>query len=72
MVPIERTCTAARQAQGFRSQAHLDAFLRYYDHVEGCAACQRPGEGVLLDDGWQPTRRECDTARELFRLSLAR
>jgi hypothetical protein len=59
-----RTFTAARQAQGFRSQAHLDAFYVAYDHVKGCSECGQPA-GVWLDDGWQPAETRCAEARRL-------
>jgi hypothetical protein len=65
-----RVFTASRAEQGFRSQAHLDAFFRYHDHVQDCAECSQPGEPALIDDGMQATCRDCPTAVELFRASF--
>ena len=56
----------ARKAQGFKSQEHLDAWSAYYRHTESCAECRKPGPGVYLDDGFQPTQNRCAVARELF------
>ena len=55
-----------RAAQGFKSQAHLDAFYAYHDHTSACAECQKPGPPVELSDGLQPTRQVCQRGRELF------
>lgn len=60
-----RAFDTARQAQGFRSQAHLDAFFAYFDHTTGCKACAARDGFVLLDDGPQPTSGRCDEARQL-------
>jgi hypothetical protein len=60
-----RDFNQARQQQGFRSQAHLDAFYRHYDHTCQCAECQQPGPSVAIDDGFQPTQNRCDVARTL-------
>ncbi len=64
----ERLFTSARRDQGFRSQAHLDAWYRYSDHVRSCEECQRPGEPMWLegDASWQPTHRSCAEADRLF------
>lgn len=62
-----RTFNQQRKEQGFRSQAHLDAFYTYFDHTEACVECQKPGKGVLLDDGYQPTCNRCGIALELDR-----
>lgn len=61
-----RDFTADRQAQGFRSQDHLDAWYRYYDHTKACAECG-PGKSVWLegDASWQPTENRCATAKAL-------
>lgn len=64
-----RQFDAARKAQGFRSQVHLDAFFAAYDHVQGCAACKARDGWVLLDDGYQPTEGRCDVARALDALT---
>jgi len=66
----ERRFTPERAAQGFRSQAELDAFYRYYDHTQTCVACQQPGPPAWVDDGWQPTRTQCPEGLRLFALSL--
>ena len=65
MTEYSRTFDSARKAQGFRSQAHLDAFFAAFDHVRGCAACKARDGYVLLDDGYQPTEGRCDEARRL-------
>lgn len=68
-----RTWDAGRRAQGFRSQAHLDAFYAHTDHVRDCAECGTPGPTAWLegDASWQPTTRECQTGQALFRASWA-
>lgn len=68
-----RVLTPGRAAQGFRSQAHLDAFYAYYDHVQagraagpaGCG-CGQPGPGYDAPDGWQPTEAICPAGRALL------
>lgn len=60
-----RIFDAARQSQGFRSQAHLDAFFAHYDHTSSCNACAARDGYVALDDGMQPTMGQCDEARQL-------
>lgn len=67
---FDRTFNTARKAQGFRDQAHLDAFYAYFDHVHECAECQKPGPPMPLDDGMQPTHQLCDEARRLDALSV--
>lgn len=62
---FDRTFTAARQAQGFRSAAHLAAFFAAFDHVRGCAACKALDGYALLDDGYQPTEGRCSEAQRL-------
>lgn len=59
-----RVFTASRKAQGFRDQAHLDAFYRYYDHTKTCANCG-PGQQVAVDDGYQGTFAPCPVGRSL-------
>jgi hypothetical protein len=54
-----------RKAQGFRSQAHLDAFYAYYDHTKACAACQTRGKPVYIFDCWHETQNRCDEAKRL-------
>lgn len=63
----ERQLTAARKAQGFVSQDHLDAFYRAYDHVQECGECGQPGPAAWLegDASWQPTETRCAVARRL-------
>jgi hypothetical protein len=63
-----REFTTQRRAQGFRSQAHLDAWYRAYGHTQACPAgiCGTPGLAVPLDDGMQPTVRQCEEAVRLF------
>ena len=65
---LGRVYDQARRDQGFKSQAHLDAFFAHYDHTRSCSDCG-PGPAVPLDDGMQPTRRECDAALALFMVS---
>ena len=65
MSTYNRIFDAAREAQGFRSQAHLDAFFAYCDHTEGCPACKALDGHVLLDDGYQPTAGRCAVALAL-------
>ena len=60
-----REWNAARKAQGFQSQDHLDAFYAHFDHQQSCAECQRPAASVWVDDGWQPTRNVCATGLRL-------
>lgn len=62
---INRLFTPARKAQGFHSQAHLDAFLAAYDHRSSCADCKARDGFVLLDDGYQSTTGSCPVARQL-------
>lgn len=63
---FDRSFNAARADQGFRDQAHLDAFYAYFDHTKSCEACQKPGRPMPLDDGLQPSRQDCPTAQTLF------
>lgn len=67
----DRVFTPARQAQGFRSQAHLDAHFAHSDHVRACGECRQPGPAAWLegDASWQPTMRECAEGQRLFRES---
>jgi hypothetical protein len=69
-MPFTRTFDEDRSAQGFVSQAHLDAFFAYRDHTTTCTACQTPGAPMILDDGMQSTRQECPAGTGLFRASL--
>lgn len=61
----ERMLTAARRAQGFKSQDHLDAFYRARDHYVACRVCGTPGPAVPVDDGMQPTELICPQGRAL-------
>jgi hypothetical protein len=65
MTNIDRTFDTARKAQGFSSQAHLDAFFALFDHTAGCKACASRDGYIHLDDGMQPTSGRCDEARRL-------
>jgi len=69
----ERMFTQARQKQGFRSQAHLDAFFRSYDHERSCAECGKPGPAVWLEGSasWQPTMAQCQTGKDLDQAHFA-
>jgi len=60
-----RTLTPARQAQGFKSQAHLDAFYASCDHSKQCPVCSRVGGYMPIDDGMQPYMDSCETGRKL-------
>jgi len=62
----------ARKAQGFRSQAHLDAFYRASDHQRECTGCG-PGPAMWLEGSasWQPAMRLCATGRQLEQESFA-
>lgn len=64
-----RVFDAGRKAQGFKSQAHLDAFYRAYDHSSSCAACKALDGYALLDDGYQPTSGRCPEGRRLDELA---
>ena len=69
--PDERTLTPGRIRQGFKSQAHLDAFYAGYDHGKTCPACNLPGEPVEVDDGMQPTMARCAEGRRLDAVSFS-
>ena len=73
MVMGERVFTAARQAQGFRSQAHLDAFYVAYDHVKACGECGLPAPAMWLagSASWQPAETRCAGARRLDAITQA-
>ena len=60
-----------RAAQGFRSQAHLDAFLAYHDHTQACGECGQPGAATWLEGSasWQPTATVCPEGIRLQRIS---
>lgn len=60
-----RVYNEARQAQGFKSQVHLDAFFAYYDHAKTCPNCQGM-TGVALDDGFQPVQILCGDGERLY------
>ena len=64
-----RIFNQARKDQGFKSQTHLDAFYAHYDHTKACPECQKPGPGVWLDDGFQPTMNECEEGKRLSAIS---
>ena len=67
MEKSSRLLNQSRIAQGFKSQAQLDAFFAHYDHTKNCAECQKPGKGVWLDDGFQPTMNSCAVADQLYK-----
>lgn len=62
-----RVWDAGRKAQGFRSQAHLDAFYAAFDHVAACGECGKPGPAMWLEGSasWQPTETRCAEWRRL-------
>lgn len=67
-----RAFTPARKAQGFKSQAHLDAFYRYYDHTQTCPNCNKPGAPYLTTDGGEMTTlTRCAEAHRLDAASFA-
>ena len=68
---MNRTFDAARKAQGFKSQAHLDAFFAAYDHNNSCTSCRQRDGHALLDDGYQPTVGSCSTHQALERAYFA-
>lgn len=65
-----RVFNAARQAQGFRSQAHLDAFYASYDHGKSCTDCQPSMFWMDGDASWQPCTIPCPEAQRLSRASM--
>ncbi len=65
---FSRVFNESRMEQGFRDQAHVDAFYAYTDHCHACPICQLPGAPMPLDDGMQPTMQRCDEAQRLFSL----
>jgi hypothetical protein len=64
-----RAFTPARHAQGFKDQAHLDAFYAYLDHKAACGTCGQPGPGCDAPDGWQPSEQICEDGRALLNAS---
>lgn len=60
----------SRREQGFRSQAHLDAFYASLDHDETCTDCRRTTI-VTHDDDQQGIVVSCPVAHELYLASLA-
>jgi len=56
-----------RKAQGFESQAQLDAFYRERDHAATCSICGNVGGYVELSDGMQPVMGQCDIGKQLYR-----
>jgi hypothetical protein len=67
-----RVLNAARRAQGFVSQAHLDAFYRAYDHRRACAVCSRIAGVAPVFDGMQPYTEICAEGLALERASWIR
>jgi histidinol phosphatase-like enzyme len=68
-----RAFDAQRQAQGFRSQEHLDAFYVAYDHQKACSECGKPAPAMWLEGSasWQPTMTVCAEGRRLDELSFS-
>jgi hypothetical protein len=62
---MERSLTEARKAQGFKSQAQLDAFFRMYDHTSTCSVCSSTAGYTDIGDGMQPYCGRCDTGKAL-------
>ena len=60
-----RTFDEARRLQGFKSQAHLDAFYRSYDHKKSCPVCSKVGGNVAVFDGMQPYMKSCEEGQRL-------
>ena len=67
-----RILTDARKAQGFKSQDHLDAFYRSFDHQQSCTVCSTIAGYMELSDGLQPYLGQCDEGAQLFRESTAK
>ena len=61
-----RIFNTARKAQGFTSQAHLDAFFLHYDHAQSCGICASLDGWALVDDGFQPILDECPEGKRLY------
>lgn len=66
---FSRTFNQARKEQGFRSQAHLDAFFTHYDHQKGCAVCQNVGEIPDGQGGYYLVGGDCAEEKRLHILS---
>ena len=56
MSEYSRTFDAARKAQGFTSQAQLDAFFAHYDHVYACTACHALDSYAAVSGSWAEWR----------------
>ena len=67
MTGYSREYTAERKQQGFRSQAHLDAWYAAYDHGNTCPDCQGT-RYVELWDGLQPVAVRCQQWVELDKI----
>ncbi len=70
-VRFGRAFCHVRKAQGFKSQAHLDAFFAASDHTATCAACRTAGTPVWIGDGMQPTMNRCAEGRRLDAISFS-
>ena len=66
---LDRVFDDGRRVQGFKSQAHLDAFFSAYDHTSMCVVCSRVGGHMPLDDGMQPVMGRCAEGLRLERAS---
>ncbi len=71
MTEYSRHFNQGRKEQGFRSQAHLDAFFASFDHAAGCPVCSKVAGHVELSDGLQPYMGQCDDGRELYKRSMS-
>lgn len=60
-----RSFNRARAQQGFKSQEHLDAFYRAYDHTTTCPVCTTVSGSVWTGDGYQPVAARCDEGKRL-------
>lgn len=66
-----RTFDAARERQGFVSQAHLDAFYASVDHDSTCKDCADGWAWNGGDASWQTVRKPCPVAASLWAAYLA-
>lgn len=63
---MSRTFNQSRKEQGFKNQAHLDAFFRAYDHDKECPVCSKIAGYGQVDDGVQPYMGQCSTGLKLY------
>lgn len=62
---MERNFTETRKNQGFKSQAHLDAFFTVYDHTSKCEVCTKIAGYIDIGDGMQPYAARCEIGTAL-------